>query len=635
MPYEKQTWVKGDKITAAKLNHLEDGVRSLSEEKVSKSSLGLVAGADGKIYVAINGVAIGSGIAISGGSVSGDESDVGEAAFESLPFYWQAYLPDKISILAEKDAIVSGHGDSFAFVTDSHYPYNTLYTGPILKYIMSKTALGKAVHGGDAIQELTTSDTAETMVNRLNTFFDSWDGLNFYAIPGNHDGNSNSSANEYPLTEDQYYDTVYARFAGRVTANGAFGTATRFDYYIDNADQKIRYIMLFTGLSDTYTLTDAQVAWMQARIMELSGDWTVVIISHQHINGYAGVANTNQDRDTNGKAIQEGLAAISPEATIACCISGHQHQDYAELITTASNPYMLIVTTCDCNRNAVDYRADESGTSSLRQVGTTDENAFDVFHIDTAAQTIYATRIGAGYDRVWSYGDNAVTYHAVTRNLTNCGIDNTAARVIDGDSFTATVTANDGYTLKSVACTMGGAAVTVTDGVINIPSATGDIVITALAQLPLVNVLPLSIDGTGTLYNGGQGWKTGYRLNSSGAESAASGYEVTGFIECALGDVFHFANLDMDVTQALNNQYIAFYDSSFTKLQAIYANTWYKGTQSSATAPMTADANGDLATLTIATLTNGTYPLPDLKYFRISALGITSDTVITRNQEID
>lgn len=35
MPYEKQTWVKGDKITAAKLNHLEDGVRSLSEEKVS------------------------------------------------------------------------------------------------------------------------------------------------------------------------------------------------------------------------------------------------------------------------------------------------------------------------------------------------------------------------------------------------------------------------------------------------------------------------------------------------------------------------------------------------------------------------------------------------------------------------
>ena len=32
MAYEKQTWVKGDKITADRLNHLEDGVSSLSEE---------------------------------------------------------------------------------------------------------------------------------------------------------------------------------------------------------------------------------------------------------------------------------------------------------------------------------------------------------------------------------------------------------------------------------------------------------------------------------------------------------------------------------------------------------------------------------------------------------------------------
>lgn len=39
MAYEKQTWVKGDKITAAKLNHLEDGVRSLSEEMLTDDEL--------------------------------------------------------------------------------------------------------------------------------------------------------------------------------------------------------------------------------------------------------------------------------------------------------------------------------------------------------------------------------------------------------------------------------------------------------------------------------------------------------------------------------------------------------------------------------------------------------------------
>lgn len=32
MSYEKQIWSTGDKITAEKLNHLEDGVSSISEE---------------------------------------------------------------------------------------------------------------------------------------------------------------------------------------------------------------------------------------------------------------------------------------------------------------------------------------------------------------------------------------------------------------------------------------------------------------------------------------------------------------------------------------------------------------------------------------------------------------------------
>lgn len=41
---------------------------NLAEEKVDKSVLGLIVGADGKIYVAINGVAIGSGVEITGGT---------------------------------------------------------------------------------------------------------------------------------------------------------------------------------------------------------------------------------------------------------------------------------------------------------------------------------------------------------------------------------------------------------------------------------------------------------------------------------------------------------------------------------------------------------------------------------------
>lgn len=50
-----------------------DAISALSEEKVDQSALGLVIGTDGKIYVAINGVATGSGIEITGGTASGDD----------------------------------------------------------------------------------------------------------------------------------------------------------------------------------------------------------------------------------------------------------------------------------------------------------------------------------------------------------------------------------------------------------------------------------------------------------------------------------------------------------------------------------------------------------------------------------
>ena len=50
-----------------------------------------------------------------------------------------------------------------------------------------------------------------------------------------------------------------------------------------------------------------------------------------------------------------------------------------------------------------------------------------------------------------------------------------------GGTYNATITAEDGYTLGSVTCTIGGVDQTVTDGVINISNVTGDIVITATA----------------------------------------------------------------------------------------------------------------------------------------------------------
>ena len=74
--------------------------------------------------------------------------------------------------------------------------------------------------------------------------------------------------------------------------------------------------------------------------------------------------------------------------------------------------------------------------------------------------------------------------YAITNTLTNCTTNNAVTSVTDGGSYTATLTAADGYELDSVTVTMGGIDITSTaysGSVITIASVTGDISIVATA----------------------------------------------------------------------------------------------------------------------------------------------------------
>ena len=79
-----------------------------------------------------------------------------------------------------------------------------------------------------------------------------------------------------------------------------------------------------------------------------------------------------------------------------------------------------------------------------------------------------------------------VVYYTITNNLTNCTSDNAAASVVEGGSYTATLTADDGYTLDGASVSIVVNGVDVTDtaysgGVVTIQSVTGDVVITAIS----------------------------------------------------------------------------------------------------------------------------------------------------------
>ena len=83
-------------------------------------------------------------------------------------------------------------------------------------------------------------------------------------------------------------------------------------------------------------------------------------------------------------------------------------------------------------------------------------------------------------------------YQTITKSLAGCTISNSASQVEYGDSYTATISADDGKELTSVIIKMGGVDITATaytasSGTINITKVTGEVTITAVAIIPSVS----------------------------------------------------------------------------------------------------------------------------------------------------
>lgn len=225
-------------------------------------------------------------------------------------------------------------------------------------------------------------------------------------------------------------------------------------------------------------------------------------------------------------------------------------------------------------------------------------------------------------------------YYSVTNNLTNCTSNNSATQAIGGQSYSATITANSGYELKSVTVTMGGSPVTVSGGKINIANVTGNIVITATAEVAgpaYTNQIPISTDASGNLFvgtNGEKGYKTGYRFSlSSGSETSASGYKISGFIPAKQNDVLRIKDIDLTDETATN---IIAFDSAKQKLNGgtttyglgLYSFFVKNGTES----------NGVYKGTLSASLHSAFGA--KLAYIRIGSKSITADSILTVNEEI-
>lgn len=255
----------------------------------------------------------------------------------------------------------------------------------------------------------------------------------------------------------------------------------------------------------------------------------------------------------------------------------------------------------------------------------------------------------------WSGRETARRF-SVSYSLTGCETDNSRRTVIEGQSYAAVITANDGYRLSGavVQVKMGGTEMSTTyykDGVIAIPSVTGNIEITVTAvstATDYTNCLPISTDAAGAVYNG-CGYKAHTAFNEAGAEldrtgKADSYVAATGFIPlpevsgATLGQVLvRIKNAEIILTAETR---ICFYDASKTHIGITYgANLVTDAATATNSTKILATLDGEnhLTAFDPSVLMNyyrTSKPQP-AAYFRIAGAGIDGDTIITVNEEID
>lgn len=135
-----------------------------------------------------------------------------------------------------------------------------------------------------------------------------------------------------------------------------------------------------------------------------------------------------------------------------------------------------------------DLVIDNNGKSNTTKFNEIDAQFKDIANLFTTEQTTNSYKIKCGNKVIAEIPiggttpvEPVVTKYTITNTLSNASNNNNATEIEENQSYTATITASEGYSINSVIITMGGADITNTvynNGNINIPKVTGNLVIT-------------------------------------------------------------------------------------------------------------------------------------------------------------
>lgn len=331
----------------------------------------------------------------------------------AVPAYYEAHLTSKINDI---NALYSDATDQFVFITDVHingYGGNTRHSKALINRISFNTAVSKVINGGDLISRPSLLlDDAKTYRDTLTLISESASytrpdtGIPQFMVIGNHDSGvdyNNGVRIPNTITVDEFMTYSGLNVTKPLVCSDVkSGT----QYYFDH--KGIRYIVINPNLRDEIPTGEGYGhSWeflANVALLSMPAGYHAIIIPHVFVDGVnepiptftQAILDTADAYNSRGIATYGGLSAnfAECEGLVACFIAGHVHMDF-DITTTGNIP--VIFTTTD------NMRAEKSDSGLTRTEGTISEQAFDVFSIDKTNRKIYATRIGAGSDREFSY----------------------------------------------------------------------------------------------------------------------------------------------------------------------------------------------------------------------------------------
>ena len=313
---------------------------------------------------------------------------------------------------------------------------NITISGNILRF----TASGNII-GSIELPTLTTNQSTQ-----LNTAYNHSQSTH---APSNAEANVQSDWNVTDTNSDAY-------IANKPTKVSAFTNDVKYasETFVINkiAEASLSggevdlsgYVTKETGNANQITFADGQTFQAKLDSGALKGD-----------KGDKGATGAKGDKGDKGDTGQNGL-------TTAISVNGITYTHNNGTITLPNYPTVTStangITIADTAGNFTATNV-EGALAELFQFVSNGKTliASAITDMGIATSNTDSFEVMANNIRMIS---GRITTHTITNNLTNCTTDNSSASVLEGDSYLSTITANDEYTLTNVSVTMDGVNVT-------------------------------------------------------------------------------------------------------------------------------------------------------------------------------